>query len=73
MIPLARQLVDAVDVGGALAVLLVQGQVGRLPVLLPGSEGWQTIEPGQSFEVPANSKFGIKIGTVTDYCCSYLD
>lgn len=46
---------------------------GEVSVLLPGSEEWQVIEPGQSFEVPADSKFGIKIGTVTDYCCSYLD
>ncbi|CAK8712325.1 hypothetical protein H206_01158 [Candidatus Electrothrix aarhusensis] len=46
---------------------------GEVSVLLPGSEEWQVIEPGSSFEVPADSKFGIKIGTVTDYCCSYLD
>jgi hypothetical protein len=46
---------------------------GEVSVLLPGSEEWQVIEPGQSFKVPADSKFGIKIGTVTDYCCSYLD
>ena len=46
---------------------------GEVSVLLPGSEEWQIIAPGQSFEVPADSKFGIKIGTVTDYCCSYLD
>jgi len=46
---------------------------GEVSVLLPGSEEWQIIEPGQSFEVLGDSKFGIKIGTVTDYCCSYLD
>lgn len=46
---------------------------GEVSVLLPGSDEWQVVEPGQSFEVPADSKFRIKIGTVTDYCCSYLD
>lgn len=46
---------------------------GEVSVLLPGSEEWETIAPGSSFEVPADSKFGIKIGTVTDYCCSYLE
>ena len=45
---------------------------GEVEVLLPGTSDWQKIEPGTSFEVPANSKFGIKIGTVTDYCCSYV-
>ncbi len=46
---------------------------GEVSVLLPGSEEWESIAAGQSFEVSADSKFGIKIGTVTDYCCSYLD
>ncbi|MCI5221369.1 MAG: pyrimidine/purine nucleoside phosphorylase [Candidatus Electrothrix sp. AR4] len=46
---------------------------GQVSVLLPDSEDWQKIEPGESFEVPGNAKFRIKIGKVTDYCCSYLD
>ncbi len=46
---------------------------GEVEVLLPSSAEWQTIEPGQFFEVPGDSTFSIKIGTVTDYCCSYLD
>ena len=46
---------------------------GNLEILLPGSDTWQQIQGGQSFEVPANSKFGIRIKTITDYCCSYLD
>lgn len=45
---------------------------GELDVKLPGSETWQTITGGQSFEVPANSKFQLVVKTVTDYCCSYL-
>ncbi len=45
---------------------------GTLQILLPDSNNWEEIEGGQSFEVPANSSFGIKIMTVTDYCCSYF-
>lgn len=45
---------------------------GDLEVLLPGEDGWKTIAGGESFEVPGDSKFQLKIRTVTDYCCSYL-
>ena len=45
---------------------------GDLEVLLPEEEGWQTIKGGESFEVPAQSKFSLKIKTLTDYCCSFI-
>jgi uncharacterized protein YaiE (UPF0345 family) len=45
---------------------------GDLDVLLPGVSGWKKIEGGESFEVPANSKFSLKIRTLTDYCCSFV-
>jgi uncharacterized protein YaiE (UPF0345 family) len=45
---------------------------GELEILLPGSDTWQHVSGGQSFEVPAQSKFGIRIKEITDYCCSYL-
>jgi uncharacterized protein YaiE (UPF0345 family) len=45
---------------------------GELEVKLPGSDEWLTITGGQSFEVPANAKFQLKVTQVTDYCCSYL-
>ena len=45
---------------------------GELDVQLPGSDDWQVITGGESFEVPAESKFKLIIKTVTDYCCSYL-
>lgn len=44
---------------------------GEMDVCLPGS-GWQTIVGGQSFEVPANAKFQLKVKTPVDYCCSYI-
>ncbi|AHF01668.1 hypothetical protein THIAE_07770 [Thiomicrospira aerophila AL3] len=50
---------------------LMEIMAGEVEVLLPGSSAWQTIKAGESFEVPANAKFGIKVKSVTDYCCSY--
>lgn len=46
---------------------------GELEVLLPGSAGWKRIEGGTSFEVPANSQFGLRVKTLTDYCCAFLN
>lgn len=45
---------------------------GKLEVKLPGSDSWQSIKGGESFDVPANSKFQLKVSTMVDYCCSYL-
>ena len=45
---------------------------GSMEVLLPEADAWQTFSEGQSFEVPANSKFSLKVKEVADYCCSYL-
>lgn len=46
---------------------------GKLEVQLPDMTGWQSISGGQSFEVPANSKFQLKVQALTDYCCHYID
>jgi len=51
---------------------IMEIMAGDLEVLLPGTDQWQSIKAGDSFEVPANSKFDLKIKTPTDYCCSYL-
>jgi uncharacterized protein YaiE (UPF0345 family) len=45
---------------------------GEMDVLLPGSDAWQTFRAGESFEVPANSSFKLKIAELADYCCSYI-
>lgn len=45
---------------------------GNLDVLLPGANQWRSVKGGESFEVPANAQFEIKIKTPTDYCCSYI-
>ena len=45
---------------------------GDLEVSLPEKEGWRTIKDGEVFEVPAQSKFGLRIKRITDYCCSFV-
>ncbi len=45
---------------------------GQLDVLLPGSEQWQSVKGGESFHVPANAAFTVKIKSPTDYICSFL-
>ena len=45
---------------------------GELDLQLAGETGWRRIVGGQSFEVPANSSFTMKVQTVSDYCCSFL-
>jgi len=44
---------------------------GELDIRLPG-EDWKTLYTPETFNVPANSSFDLKIKTVTDYCCSYI-
>ena len=45
---------------------------GEMEVQLPGSKTWISINGPQSFEVPANSAFHLKVKTVCDYCCSFV-
>ena len=45
---------------------------GSLAVQLPGSPDWKAFSAGQTFEVPPDSKFKLKVSTLTDYCCSYV-
>ncbi len=45
---------------------------GILDVKLPDQDRFITKIGGETFEVPANSKFEVVVKQVTDYCCSYL-
>jgi uncharacterized protein YaiE (UPF0345 family) len=45
---------------------------GEMDVLLPGEKIWKTFKAGESYTVPANSKFKLKVKGVADYCCSYV-
>jgi len=57
---------------GTAAAELMEITSGELEVKLPGSDAWVGIKGGESFNVPADSKFQVKVTTITDYCCSYL-
>ena len=50
---------------------LMEILAGEMSVLLPGSDRWKTIQGGESFEVPAQSIFKLKVNSVVDYCCSH--
>jgi purine/pyrimidine-nucleoside phosphorylase len=45
---------------------------GNLDVFLPGAAGCRTVKEGETFEVPAKSKFRLKVKSLVDYCCSYV-
>lgn len=44
---------------------------GEMDILLPETSSWLTIGTGQSFLIPANSKFKVILKNPVDYCCSY--
>ena len=45
---------------------------GDLEIRLPGETEFKKLNTPESFNVPANSAFDLKIKTITDYCCSYI-
>ncbi|MEI7751118.1 MAG: pyrimidine/purine nucleoside phosphorylase [Candidatus Omnitrophota bacterium] len=45
---------------------------GKMEVQLPGDTRWRKVQGGESFEVPAQSKFKLKVSELTDYCCSFI-
>ncbi|BCU06208.1 pyrimidine/purine nucleoside phosphorylase [Allochromatium tepidum] len=57
---------------GTQAAELMEILSGELDVRLPGEDGWRRVRGGESFEVPADSKFSVRVLTLTDYCCSFL-
>ncbi|MDD5157739.1 pyrimidine/purine nucleoside phosphorylase [Sulfurimonas sp.] len=56
---------------GTDAAEIMEIMSGDLDIKLPGEE-WKTLNTPETFNVPANSSFDLKIKTVTDYCCSYI-
>jgi len=44
---------------------------GALSAKLPGSNEFQTFAAGDSFDVPADSKFNVKVACETAYLCLY--
>ena len=45
---------------------------GDLDVSITGGS-WQPVKGGEACEVPPDSKFTMKVKTLSDYCCSFLD
>jgi uncharacterized protein YaiE (UPF0345 family) len=58
---------------GTAAAEVMEILGGELDVLLPGQNTWQSFTAGDKFDVPANSRFKLKVRTVADYCCSYIE
>ena len=56
---------------GAAEVMEMIG--GEMDVKLPGSDEFKTYKTGESFDVPANSKFDLVVKEFADYCCSYAE
>ena len=52
---------------------LMEIMSGEVEVLLPGDDVWRNISGGQSFEVAGNAKFRLRVKTLSDYCCSFID
>ncbi|MBF0447037.1 MAG: pyrimidine/purine nucleoside phosphorylase [Magnetococcales bacterium] len=44
---------------------------GRLTVVLPGQNQWQSFNPNDSFQVAANQSFKLKVAVDTAYLCTY--
>lgn len=52
---------------------LMEIMAGELHYRLKDTTEWHQVKGGESFNVPANSSFDIKITELVDYCCTYLD
>ena len=55
------------------AAEIMEMMSGELEIRLPGETDFKTHNTPETFEVPANASFDLKIKTVTDYCCSYIE
>lgn len=50
---------------------IMQVVSGGLTVKLPGQQEWKTFAPGQTFSVPADQKFQLKVNEESAYLCLY--
>ncbi|PHS69321.1 MAG: hypothetical protein COB23_06810 [Methylophaga sp.] len=58
---------------GTAKAELMEILAGQLTYRLDGEDEWLAVNGGESFNVPANSSFDLKVTALADYCCSYLD
>jgi len=52
---------------------LMEILAGELRYRLEGSDEWLAVKEGEAFNVSGNSSFDLKVVSLVDYCCSYLD
>lgn len=50
--------------------MVMDVQSGELEVMLPAQD-WKKIVAPQSFTVPPNSKYQLKVHSLVDYCCTF--
>ena len=63
--------ITAQSLGIMLCGTILGAKRGALAVLLPAQTQWQTFEAGEVFEVPADSRFKVKVLVDTAYLCTY--
>lgn len=72
---LGRQTVGVMDIGeyefGTSTVEYMTVVSGALTVMLPGATQWKTYQANETFIVPANNKFQLKVTEQTAYLCRY--
>ena len=51
--------------------MIMDIQAGELEVMLP-AEDWKKIVAPQTFIVPPNSKYKLKVHSLVDYCCTFV-
>ena len=53
------------------AAEIMECVAGGCEYLLAGTDQWRSASAGQSFDVPANSSFDIRVGEAYHYICHY--
>lgn len=56
---------------GTATVEIMSVISGAMDIKLPGDNTWKTIKAGESFEVAAGVKFGVRLQVETAYLCLY--
>ena len=51
--------------------VIMEIQRGKLEVMLPAQD-WVEFEGPATFEIPANSKYKLRVHSLVDYCCSFI-
>ncbi len=46
-------------------------QRGKLELLLPAAQ-WEEFVGPATFEIPANTRFKLRVHSLVDYCCSFI-